>query len=101
MPQHTLNIFDRALLLSQRRNGSANDLKGELRQVEIASEFMEHPLAKVVGVEEASNFVGEDEVIRETEWVTSSCPSPQLLEPALRIQDAMLPNRRKALRGYE
>ena len=63
VPHDALYILYRALLLSQRRDRSANDLEGELRQVEITSEFVKHPLAIVVGVEKASNLVGEDEVI--------------------------------------
>ena len=34
VPENTLHIFHRPLLLGQCRNGSANDLEGQLRQVE-------------------------------------------------------------------
>jgi len=64
VPENTLHIFHRPLLLGQCRNGSANDLEGQLRQVEIASKFMKHSLAIVVGVEEPSNLIGEDEIVR-------------------------------------
>jgi hypothetical protein len=63
VPHNTLYILYRALLLSQRRDGSANDLEGELQQVEITSELVKYSLAIVVGVEKSSNLVGEDEVI--------------------------------------
>ena len=67
MAHDTLNILHCSFLLGQCRNGSADDLEGQLRQVEIASKLVEHSLAKVVGVQEASNFVSEDEVVRRQE----------------------------------
>ena len=64
MPHDTLHVLYRALLLGQGRDRSANDLEGELRQLKIASEFVKNPLAKVVRVQEPSDFVCEDEVVR-------------------------------------
>lgn len=49
MLQHSLNILYRALLLSQCRNRSTNDLEGEPGEIQVASELVEYPLAVVPG----------------------------------------------------
>src|SRR5450432_2141525 len=57
-----MRIPYRSFLLGHGRNLATNDLESQLRQIEIASKFGERPLAIVVDVEQACDFVGKDEV---------------------------------------
>ena len=64
VPKHTLHILHCALLLSERRNRSPDDLKRQLRQSQVFRQFVQHSLPVVVRVQKSPGLIREDEGFR-------------------------------------
>src|SRR6266849_1961191 len=61
MPKKSLNVLHRSLLLRQRCYRAPDHLKGQLRQVEVLRQLMQHPPAVIAGVHETAFGVRKDE----------------------------------------
>src|SRR5713226_4491899 len=61
MPKKSLNVLHRSLLLRQRCYRAPDHLKGQLRQVEVLRQLMQHAPAVIAGVHETAFGVRKDE----------------------------------------
>src|SRR5579859_2844535 len=77
VPEHALHVLHRALLLRQRGNCAPYDLEGELWELQLCREFVQHALAIVAGVNKVTVLVREDE--RFGRWIrTLLFPAPEI-----------------------
>jgi hypothetical protein len=64
MPEKSLNVLHRSLLLRQRSYRAPDHLEGQLRQLEVPRQFVQHPPAVVAGVHESALGIRKNEGFR-------------------------------------